>query len=113
MLGVEFRKPQHAFHGSFQLAELLVHGDGFNGEALRGIGIANTLEALRGLVALSQARVKVTDGIQNGEVFRIMLQDFFVLGDGILQLTLLNELLRSAENFLFIETETNSNFRCL
>jgi len=35
-----------------------------------------------------------------------VLEDFFVLRDGVRKLSLLNELLRSAEDFLLIEPET-------
>src|SRR5258708_1253686 len=35
-----------------------------------------------------------------------MLQDFVVLSNGVLQLALLDKLLRGAENFLFVEAKT-------
>ena len=50
--------------------------------------------------------MQIAHRIQHGQVLGIMFQNFFVLGDRILQLTLLDTLLRSAEDFLFVETET-------
>ncbi len=50
LLGIKLGQAKHALQGGFQLGELLVHGDGFDGEALRGIGIANALEGFDRLV---------------------------------------------------------------
>ena len=50
LLGIELGQSQYALQGGFQLGELLVHGDGFDGEALRGIGVAHALEGFDRLV---------------------------------------------------------------
>ena len=55
LLGIQLGQTQHAFHGSFELAQLLVHGNGFDGEPLRGIGVAYTLEAVRGLFNIAES----------------------------------------------------------
>ena len=41
-----------------------------------------------------------------------MLQDLLVFNDGVLQLSLLNELLCSAENLLFVEAKTKRHNVC-
>src|SRR5262249_4152529 len=106
LLGVKLGEPQHAFHGRFQLAELLVHRDRLYREALRGIGVANALERFCGFIVLADARIEVADRVHHGQVFGIVLENFFVLRDGVLELALLNELLRSTENLLLVEPET-------
>ena len=106
LLGVEFGQSQHALQGRLQLGELLVHGDGFDGEALRGVGVAHALERFDGLVALAETGVEIANGVGDSEFLGVSLENFFVLGDGILQLALLDELLRSAENLLFVEAKT-------
>src|SRR5262249_9118148 len=105
LLGVELSQPQHAFERRLQLGELLIHGDGFYGEAVRCIGIANALEAFNGLVVLAQARVKITHSIGDSKILWIRLQNPFVLSNRILQLALLDELLRSVESLLFVKTK--------
>ncbi len=52
------------------------------------------------------AGVKIANGIEHRQVLGVGLKDLFVLGNGVLQLALLDILLRSAENFLFVEAET-------
>ena len=106
LLGIELGQPQYALQGGLQLGELLVHGDGFDGEALCRIGVANALEGFDGLVALAETGVEVTNGVGDGQFLGVSFEYFFVLGDGILQLALLDELLRSAESFLFVEAKT-------
>src|SRR5581483_243493 len=54
---------------------------------------------------LAKTRVQVADGVRNRQVLGIVLENFFVLGDGILNLALLDVLLRSGENLLLIESE--------
>ena len=106
LLGIELGQSKHALQGGFQLGELLVHGDGFDGEALRGVGIAHTLEGLDSFVALAETGVEVSNGVGDGEFLGVSFENFFVLSNGILQLALLDELLRSAESFLFVEAKT-------
>ena len=106
LLGVKLSQAKHDLQGGLQLGELLVHGDGFDGETLSRIGIADTLERLDRLVALAETGVEVANSIGDGEFLGVSLQDLFVLSNGILQFALLDELLRSAESFLFVEAET-------
>src|ERR1035438_714373 len=106
LLGVKFGQLQHALERRLELADFLVHGDGLDREALSGIGIAYGLEKLGGLVGLAEARVEVADRVGDGEVLGIGLDDFFVFSNGVLNFALLDILLRSAENLLFVEPET-------
>ena len=106
LLGIELGQSKHALQGGLQLGELLVHGDGFDGEALGRIGIANALEGFHGLVALAETGVEVADGIGDGEFLGVGFENFFVLSNGVLQLALLDELLRSTESLLFVEAKT-------
>src|SRR5579862_7384673 len=106
LLRVQLRQFKNAFERGFELRDLLVHRDALDREALCGVRIANTLEAFGGLVGLADARVEVADRIQDSQVLGIGLQDLFVFGDRVLQLALLDILLRSAENLLFVESET-------
>ena len=71
-----------------------------------GIGIAHHLEALDGFGVVAQTRVEIADGVVDGKILDIVLQDLFVLSNGALQLALLDKLFRGAENLLFIETKT-------
>ena len=84
LLGVEFGQTQHRFRGDLQLAQLLVHSDGFNGETLRRISLANIFETLDSLLLLTAAGVEIANGVQYGKVFGIGFQNLFVFGDGVL-----------------------------
>src|SRR4029077_1593056 len=106
LLSVEFGQLQHALKGRLELADFLVHGDGLDRETLIGIGIAHGLEALGGFVDFAETGIEIADGIGDREVLGIGFEDLFVLGDGVLHLALLDILLRSAENVLFVEPET-------
>ncbi len=106
LLSVEFGQLQHALKRRLELADFFVHGDGFDRETLRGIGIAYGLETFGGFIGIAEAGVKVADGVGDGEVFGVGLDDLFVLNDGILHLALLDVFLRSAEHLLFVEPET-------
>src|SRR5208337_367688 len=106
LLGVEFRQFQRCIHARLELGDLLVHGDALDREALRGIGIANYLEALDGLGGVPESSVKVANGVVDGKVLAIVLQDLVILSDGVLQLALLDKLFRGAENFLFVKGKT-------
>src|SRR6202007_2338496 len=87
-------------------ADLLVHRDALDRKTLRGIGITHFFETLGGLVDLPVAGIEVAHSVQNRQILRVGLEDLFVLGNGVLQLTLLDVFLRSAENFLFVKAET-------
>src|SRR5208337_546495 len=70
------------------------------------VGIAHVLEALDRIVSVAEAGIKVAHGIHHREVLGIGFQDFFVLGDGVLQLALLDSFLRRVEYLLLIEAKT-------
>jgi hypothetical protein len=106
LLGIKLRQLQHALKRRLELANLLVHGDRLDRETLVGIGIAYSLEALGGFVDLPEAGVEIADGVSDREILGISLENLLVLSDGVLHLALLNVLLRSAENLLFVEPET-------
>src|SRR3989454_790606 len=48
----------------------------------------------------------VANRVRDGEIFRVSLQDLFILSDGILQFPLLDKLLRRAESLLLVEPKT-------
>jgi hypothetical protein len=106
LLGVEFRQFQRCIHARLELGDLLVHGDALDGETLRGIRIAHRLEALDGLGGVAHARVEIADRVVDGQILGIVLEDFVVLSNGVLQLALLDKLFRGAENLLFVEAKT-------
>src|SRR5580700_2429159 len=106
LLGVELGQFQHALKRWLELADFLVHGDGLDRETLSGIGIAYGLETFGGFVGFAEAGVEIANGVGDGKVFGVRLENFFVLGDGILHLALLDILLRRAEDLLFVEPET-------
>ncbi len=106
LLGVEFGQFQHALERRLELADLLVHGDGLDRETLVGIGIAYSFEAFGSFAGFPEAGVEIADGVGDREILGICFEDLFVLSDGVLHLALLDILLRSAENFLFVEPET-------
>ena len=106
LLGVKLGQLQHAFQRGFQFADFLIDGDGLDRETLAGIGIADILEAICGFVVLAEADVEIAHGVGDRKVFRVVLEDLLVFGDRVLQLALLDILLRSAEELLFVEPET-------
>src|SRR5258708_8422330 len=93
--------------GRLGLRDLLVHGDALDREAVLSIGIAHRLEELDGLGEVAKTRVKVADGVVDGKILGIVLEDLLVLSNGVLQLALLDKLFRGAENLLFVEANTN------
>jgi hypothetical protein len=106
LLSVQLRQFQRSIHARLQLGDLLVHGDALDGEALRRIGIAHCLEALDGFGVVAQTRVEIADGVVDGKILDIVLQDLFILSNGALQLALLDKLFRGAENLLLVKTKT-------
>ena len=106
LLRVELRQFQHAIQAGLELGNFLVHRDAFDGKALGGVCITHALKARDSLLGITETGVKITNSIVDGEILGIVLQDLLVFGDGVLQLALLDKLLRSAENFLFVEPET-------
>ena len=106
LLGEEFRQAEHGIDRRLELAQLLVHGDRLHRESLGGVGIANVLEVLERFVGLAQAGVEIAHGIHHREVLGVRLEDLLVFVDGVLQLTLLDRLLRSAESLLLVKPET-------
>src|SRR5205823_13254164 len=51
-------------------------------------------------------RVQVAKRVRHGEIFRISLQDRFILSDGISQFPLLDKRLRRADSLLLVEPKT-------
>src|SRR5579863_1251466 len=106
LLGIKFGQPEHALQRRLQLAQLLVHGNRFDGEALRSVSVANTLEAFHGLFGIAETRVEVAHGIHYREILGVGFENFFVLSNCVWQLALLDKLLRSTENLLLVEAKT-------
>ena len=71
-----------------------------------GVGIAYRLEAFDGFGDISKAGVEIADCVVDREILGIMLQDFVVLSNGVLQLALLDKLLGGAEKLLFVKAKT-------
>ncbi len=84
----------------------------FDREALRGIGIANRFEALDGFGDVAETRVEIADGVVDGKILGIVLQDLVVLSNGVLQLALLDKLFRGAEKLLFVKAKTKRHKVC-
>ena len=84
LLRIEFGQLQRSIHARRELGDLFVHRDALDRETLRGIGIAHRLKALDGLLAVTQTRVQIANRVGDGEVFVVMLADFFILSNGIL-----------------------------
>ena len=106
LLGVQFGEFQNTLERGLDLGDFLVHGDGFDREALGGISIAHVLETRDGLVVVAEARVEIADGVRHRQIPGVILEDFFVLSDGVLQPALLDKFLRRAEDLLFVEAKT-------
>src|SRR5258708_12547073 len=98
--------------GRLGLRDLLVHGDALDREAVLSIGIAHRLEELDGLGEVAKTRVKVADGVVDGKILGIVLEDLLVLSNGVLQLALLDKLFRGAENLLFVKAKTKRHKVC-
>ena len=106
LLRVEFRQFQRYIQARLQLGDLFVHGDALDREALRGIRITHRLKALDSFGGVAHARIKIANGIVDSKIFWVVLEDFVVLSNGVLQLALLDKLFRGAENLLFVEAKT-------
>src|SRR5579863_4285521 len=106
LLRVELGQPKHALERRLQLAELLVHGNRFDREALRGVSIAHAFETLHAFFAVAETRVEIPHGVHHRKILGVGFEDFFVLSDRVWQLALLDKLLRSTENLLLIEAKT-------
>ena len=88
------------------LRNLLVHRDALDRETLRGIGIANTLKTFNGFGSIAETGVQVPHRVVHGKVFGIVFKNLLVLGNGVLNLALLDKLFRRTEKLLFVEAET-------
>ena len=107
LLGIELGKTdQRLERRGVQLRQLLVHGNGFHHKAIGGVGVPHFSEVIHRLVTAPEPGIQVADCIQNGEVFRILLENLFIFGNGVLQLALLHEFLSHAEKFFPVKTET-------
>ena len=105
LLGVELRQLQRSIHARLELGDLLVHGNALDRKTLRRIGIADRFETFDGLFGIAQPRVQIANRIGNCKILFIVFADLLVFSDSILQLALLNEFFRGAENLLFVKTE--------
>ena len=73
LLAVEFGQLQQALKRGLELADLFVHRDGLDREALAGIGIAHGFEAIHGSFGFAEARIEIADGDGNRQVFGVVL----------------------------------------
>src|SRR5215813_2855993 len=88
-----------------QLGDLLVHRNGFNKESRHCVSIPDLLEATDCVGVISDTGVEVADRVQDGKVLRVLLDALVVFGDCGLQLALLDELLRRAEDLRLVEAK--------
>src|SRR5262249_17442956 len=86
--------------------ELLVHGDGFDRKAILRIGFAYLLEVLGSLFVVADPGAEIADRVQDGQILGVLFDDLFILGDGILQLALVDILLRRCRYLCFVKAET-------
>ena len=105
LLRVKFSEFQQALERRLELADLLVHGDGLDRETLAGIGIAYILEAYGGFIGFAEAGIEVADGVGDGQILGIVLEDLFVLSNGVLDFALLDILLRIVKSLLLVESK--------
>ena len=105
LLGVEFRQLQRSIHARLELGDLLVHSNALDRKTLGGIRIADRFETLDRLFGIAQPRVQIANRIGNCKILFIVLADLLVFRDSVLQLALLNELFRGAENLLLVESK--------
>jgi hypothetical protein len=64
------------------LGGLFIYSDGFDGEALFGIGIiAHAAEAIAGFMVLAKTGVKIAHRVQHGKFFEILFQNPPVVSD--------------------------------
>ena len=95
LLGVQLCQFGNDFCGGrAELGQLLVNGNGFYGKTVLRILVPDSLEVLAGFLILSYPGVEVANSIEDSKIFRIFLDDLFVFGNGVLQLALLDKLLR-------------------
>ena len=107
LLGIEFGEALDAVVGAgIELGELLVHGDGFDREAIGRITVADFLEILGCLIDKTNTGVEVTDGVEHRQVLGVRLDDLLVLGDRVLQLALLHVTLGVRQYLVLIKTKT-------
>ena len=64
------------------------------------------------LALIAQTRVEIADGVVDGKILGVVLQDLVVLSNGVLQLALLDKLFRGAENLLFVKAKTKRHKVC-
>src|SRR6266567_789164 len=106
LLTIEFRQLGNVFRvvGS-KLGQLLVNGDCLYGEAVLGVLVANFLEIVGSVVVLAEPGVEVANSVQDRQVLGVFPDNFFILGDSIRELPLLDKLLRRGHDLCFIETK--------
>ncbi len=78
LLRVQLRQFQGRIHARLQLGDLLVHGDAFDREPLRGVGVAHLLEAFDGFAAVPQPGIKVANRVVYRQIAAVVLENLFV-----------------------------------
>ena len=107
LLGIEFgQAADFVYAGGIDLGDFLVQRDRFDSESFRGVGFPDFLEVRCRPVWISHSRIQVAQGIQNGQVLGVVLQDLFVVINCVLNFPLLDVLLRRVEDLCFIKTKT-------
>src|SRR5208283_1020038 len=61
---------------------------------------------LDGIRVVAQAGIEIANRVRDRKILVIVLADLLVFSNGILQLALLDELLRGAKNLLLVEPKT-------
>ena len=93
-----------------ELGQLFVHRNRLDRESGSRVRLTHFLEIVDCLLAVSYARVKIANGIEDSKVLGIYLHHLFVFGDGVLQLAPLDVLFRGSQNLHFVEPETKGHF---
>ena len=89
-----------------ELADLLVDGDGLEREALRRIELADPVVCRDRLCVRVHPRLQITNLQQDPSVVRILLDDFLVLLQRLVEPLLVDMLLRCLEYLLAIEGQS-------
>ncbi len=86
-----------------QLGNFLVDRDGFAVEAVVEIDLREALEVFDGVRHIALAGIEVADRHQCGLILRVVAENLLILGDGLRDFALIEELQRVFERFAFVE----------
>ena len=86
-----------------QLGNFFVDRDGFAVEAVVEIDLSEALEVFNGVRHIALAGIEVANRHQCGLVLRVVAQNLLILGDGLRDFALIEELQRVFERFAFVE----------